>query len=273
MASKRNEADVENGSTSDVLFKEGGAAGTDNFGSSFSDKVIRARFIRKVYAILLSQLAVTLVIVCACVFSYDIKKIYCDELITDENGLYRCTRIDPMGKVIYWASYVVFFVTYMTLVCCEGVRRKSPGNLIALGIFTLALSLMVGSISVYHNAAWVFMAIGITALICLGLTIFSFQTKIDITGWGMYLFAGSWILFLFGIIAIIFSINGYPIMYTVYSGLMALLFSMFLVYDTQQIMGGKKYSISPEEHIYAAVQLYVDVIMIFLSILNLGRGN
>ena len=40
-----------------------------------------------------------------------------------------------------------------------------------------------------------------------------------------------------------------------------------------QIMGGKKYSISPEEHIYAAVQLYVDVIMIFLSILNLGRGN
>ena len=113
MASKRNEADVENGSTSDVLFKEGGAAGTDNFGSSFSDKVIRARFIRKVYAILLSQLAVTLVIVCACVFSYDIKKIYCDELITDENGLYRCTRINPMGKVIYWASYVVFFVTYM----------------------------------------------------------------------------------------------------------------------------------------------------------------
>ena len=69
-----------------------------------------------------------------------------------------------------------------TLVCCEGVRRKSPGNLIALGIFTLALSLMVGSITVYHNAAWVLMAIGITALICLGLTIFSFQTKIDITG-------------------------------------------------------------------------------------------
>ena len=113
MASKRNEADVENGgSTSDILFKEGGA-GTDNFGSSFSDKVIRARFIRKVYAILLSQLAVTLVIVCACVFSYDIKKIYCDGLITDENGLYQCTKVNPIGKVIYWASYVVFFVTYM----------------------------------------------------------------------------------------------------------------------------------------------------------------
>ena len=113
MASKRNEADVENGgSTSDILFKEGGA-GTDNFGSSFSDKVIRARFIRKVYAILLSQLAVTLVIVCACTFSIDIKNIYCDAVDLDDNGLWRCTRVNPIGKVIYWASYVVFFVTYM----------------------------------------------------------------------------------------------------------------------------------------------------------------
>ena len=113
MASKRNEADVENGgSTSDILFKEGGA-GTDNFGSSFSDKIIRARFIRKVYAILLSQLAVTLVIVCACTFSIDIKKIYCDDVYTDDNGLYRCANANSRGKVIYWASYVVFFVTYM----------------------------------------------------------------------------------------------------------------------------------------------------------------
>ena len=113
MASKMNaEADVENGSTSDIIFKEGGA-GADNFGSSFSDKVIRARFIRKVYAILLSQLAVTLVIVCACVFSLDIKKIYCDDVRVDENGLYRCYRANSMGMVIYYSSYAVFFVTYM----------------------------------------------------------------------------------------------------------------------------------------------------------------
>ena len=42
---------------------------------------------------------------------------------------------------------------------------------------------------------------------------------------------------------------------TVYSALMAILFSCFLIYDTQQIMGGKKYSISPEEHVFAAIQV------------------
>ena len=74
------------------------------------------------------------------------------------------------------------YCNFSSLACCDGVRRKSPGNLIALGIFTLALSIMVASISVYHDVTWVFMAIGITALVCLGLTIFSFQTKIDVTG-------------------------------------------------------------------------------------------
>ena len=59
--------------------------------------------------------------------------------------------------------------------------------------------------------------------------------------------------------------------FSVYSGLIALLFSAFLIYDTQQIMGGKKYQISPEEHVYASIQLYIDVVYIFLAILNLGR--
>ena len=36
-------------------------------------------------------------------------------------------------------------------------------------------------------------------------------------------------------------------------------------------MGGKKHSISAEEHVYAAVQLYVDVVYIFMAILSLGK--
>ena len=160
-----------------------------------------------------------------------------------------------------------------------------------MGIFTLALSVMTASIAIYHDVYWVLMAIGITAALCLGLTLFSFQTKIDFTGigkilsihycsllivylfiiLGMYLFAATWILFIFGILAIVFFAKGYPVVHTVYSALIALLFSVYLIYDTQQIMGGKKYEISPEEHIYASVQLYIDVVYIFLAILSLGR--
>ena len=89
----------------------------------------------------------------------------------------------------------------------------------------------------------------------------------------IYLFAVSWILALFGIFAVVFLVGGWPILHVVYSALMAILFSFFLIYDTQQIIGGKKhsFSISPEEHVFAAVQLYVDIVYIFLAILNFGK--
>lgn len=59
----------------------------------------------------------------------------------------------------------------------------------------------------------------------------------------------------------------------VYACLGALLFSFYLVYDTQLMLGGKhKYSISPEEYIFAALNLYLDIVNIFLYILQIiGR--
>jgi FtsH-binding integral membrane protein len=45
----------------------------------------------------------------------------------------------------------------------------------------------------------------------------------------------------------------------------ALVFSLYLVYDTQQIMR----KTSPEEYIDAAIQIYLDIINLFIYILRL----
>jgi len=254
---------------------DGGESGSvevilpDGFGSSFSTKEIRAKFVRKVYATLLIQLLITLGFIAVFVFTPTIKDFYCTDTYTD-GAIVHCLRPSQNGFIMYIVSYVIFFVTYFTIMCCKSVRRKSPGNMIALAVFTLSLSIWVASISVYHDAYWVLMAVGITAALCLGLTLFACQTRWDFTGMGIYLFAASMVLFLFGIMAIIFWARDYPIIHTVYSALLALLFSGFLIYDTQQILGGRKYEMSPEEHIYASIVLYIDVVYIFLSILNIG---
>jgi len=236
------------------------------FGTSFSDKAIRMRFVRKVYSILLIQLAVTTGIVALFILS-PIRGLMCAEGTSSLDQ--RCVH-NGSAMVLYIVSYVVFIVTYFAIACCERVRKRSPGNIIAISIFTLSLSLLVSTICLFHDVTWVLMAMGITAALCLGLTLFSFQTKIDFTGLGPYLFIACWCLFIFGIMAIIFSSTGNNVLYTVYSSLMALLFSMFLVYDTQRIMGGKKHSISPEEHIFASITIYIDVVYIFLAILGIG---
>ena len=157
----------------------------------------------------------------------------------------RCSH-NTNAMILYIVSYVVFIVTYFAIACCERVRKRSPGNIIAITIFTLSLSLLVSTICLYHNVTWVLMAMGITAALCLGLTLFSFQTKIDFTGkvgsfldpasssqtkifarkctnsryniiiigLGPYLFIACWCLFIFGIMAIIFSSTGNNVLYT-----------------------------------------------------------
>ena len=56
----------------------------------------------------------------------------------------------------------------------------------------------------------------------------------------------------------------------VYSSLGVLVFSLYLIYDTQMMLGGKhKLSISPEEYIFAVLTIYLDVIQLFLHIIHL----
>lgn len=51
----------------------------------------------------------------------------------------------------------------------------------------------------------------------------------------------------------------------------AAVFSMYIIYDLQMIMGDRKLNISPEEYIFAALNLYVDIIRIFMELLKILR--
>lgn len=168
---------------------------------------------------------------------------------------------------------VVLIVTMISMACCEGVRRKTPMNFIFLFLFTLAESFLLGMIAGQYQANEVIMAVGITAAVCLGLTLFALQTKWDFTMCGGVLVVCLVVFIIFGIIAIF--IPG-QILAITYASLGVLLFSVYLVYDTQLMLGGNhKYAISPEEYIFAALNLYLDIVNIFmyiLSIIGLARS-
>lgn len=48
----------------------------------------------------------------------------------------------------------------------------------------------------------------------------------------------------------------------------AIIFSLYLLYDLQMLMGGKTQELSPDEYIFASMTIYLDVIQIFLNILQ-----
>ncbi|XP_034558145.1 transmembrane BAX inhibitor motif containing 1a [Notolabrus celidotus] len=220
--------------------------------SGWDDMSIRHTFIRKVYMILAAQLLLTTAIVAVFTFVEPVK--------------YFVQR----NQAIYWASYGVYFITHMVLVCCKGPRRKFPWNIILLLIFTLAMSYMTGSVSSFYNTKAVFLALGITAVVCIAVTIFCFQTKVDFTKCqGLFCVLGI-VMFVTGIItAIVLSFKYMLWLHMLYAGMGAIAFTMFLAYHTQLLLGNRKHSISPEEYVFAALSIYVDIVQIFLFLLQI----
>uniref|UniRef100_A0A8D0AXY5 Protein lifeguard 2 n=1 Tax=Sander lucioperca TaxID=283035 RepID=A0A8D0AXY5_SANLU len=80
------------------------------------------------------------------------------------------------------------------------------------------------SSSSFYNTKSVVLCLGITSLVCLSVTIFSFQSK-------------------------------------------------FLAFDTQMLLGNKRYTISPEEYIFATLSLYLDIIYLFSFLLQIMGGG
>lgn len=267
-------------------------------GLNFGDKSIRRGFIKKVYSILSLQLIMTAGIITYFVFILPqhyhaplcheeeirhqsihhgiVGRQYLDE-INDDNHTYpepydvdRCNKIQFAVSHMWmmWSSAGLAVVLMIPMVCIKTLRVKVPINFILLALFTIFEGISMGMVSMFYDVDAVIIAAGITTGIVLALTVFAFQTKWDFTMMGGILVCVLFGLVIFGIVMIFIPYNRYLQM--VYGGVGALLFSLYLVYDTQMMMGGDhKYSISPEEYVFAALALYLDIINIFLFVLRL----
>ncbi|CAH8622923.1 unnamed protein product [Dicrocoelium dendriticum] len=221
--------------------------------SSFSNKSVRRAFIRKVYLLLAAQIIITFTVVCVFTLVPVVRQ-----------GVHRYPWI-------YYLSYAVFLATYIALGCFVECRRRWPMNLICLAIFTLALSYVTGCIAAYHNTEAVLIALAMTVVLCLAITLFAIQTKCDFTMCSGLIFALTMVVFLTGLACmIVYFVSGRNrVLQAVYAGLVLVLFSILLVYDTQQVIGGRKYEIGEEDYIFGTLQLYVDVVAILVALIGL----
>ncbi|NXP12003.1 LFG2 protein, partial [Thinocorus orbignyianus] len=143
-------------------YGSGGYPGDTEMLTTFSwdDRNVRRVFIRKVYAILMVQLLVTVVIVAFFTFCEPVKGYI------------------QMHSAWYWASYAVFFVTYLILACCSG---PSSAKLLPCPSGKHWEKWFCCGFCSYYDTKSVLLCLGITALVCLSVTIFSFQSKFDFT--------------------------------------------------------------------------------------------
>jgi FtsH-binding integral membrane protein len=162
-----------------------------------------------------------------------------------------------------WLMMVSVFGAFGFLLVTYWKRKSYPANLLFLSAFTILEAYSISVVTSYYQPRIVVQALILTLGLFVGLTLFACQTKYDFTNWMPYLFGALWFLILFGFVAA-FVPHG-STMELIYGSLAALIFSGYILVDTQLIM--RHYHV--EEEIAASISLYLDILNLFLAILRI----
>jgi hypothetical protein len=215
---------------------------------------VRQGFVRKVYALLSAQLLLTVAIA----------------------GPIQLLSVQWMNN----NSWLMIMSVIMTIVmmcamsCCQHLTREFPTNYLLLFTFTAFEGLLVGFVSATYTWQSVLVAAAITVAVFLGLTIYATVTTTDFTGSKPY-FMGLLLVFsMFGLAFFIMSLCGIYIkwMIMLYDCIGCIIFTVFIIADTQMIlgeMGGHTNQFSVDDYVFASLNLYMDIIQLFMHLLRL----
>ena len=177
----------------------------------------RLGFIRKVYGILASQLLLTALM---CILPFTSPKV-------------RNFFLANFGLAIGCAIGAV--ILSCALVCCQNLARKVPTNYYLLLAFTILEAYTVAFVcATVKDPLIVLAAAFMTAAIVIALTAYAVFTKTDFTACGGCITVIGCAFVIFSLFSFLFG----PTMHLIYCILGVIVFGIYLVFDTQYIVGG-----------------------------------
>lgn len=173
--------------------------------------------------------------------------------------------INPVSGGLTFTYFGAIILEFILLFGLFAAKNKTPLNLVLLFAFTFMTGFTLAptlALFIAKNMGYVIgEAFGLTAIAFGGLTIFAMNTKRDFTTMGKMLFIALIVLVVASLANIFLHL---PTLQLIIASVGAVLFSMFILYDTQNIIRG---NVSNE--IEAAVSLYLDFLNLFISLLQI----
>ena len=190
-------------------------------------------------------------------------QLFAASLLAASAGAYLGIGMANVIRTWFWGLVILEFGFLIGL---HFAKRKAGLNLILLFGFTFVSGLTLTPLlfQILHmpsGANIVANAFILTTVAFGGLSVFAMNTKKDFSSMGKILFIGLIILIVASLIGIFFHS---PIFQLVISSVSALLFSAYVLYDTQNIIRG-----AYETPIEGAIALYLDFLNIFVSLLRI----
>ncbi|XP_078173081.1 protein LIFEGUARD 1-like [Carex rostrata] len=243
---------VHSDSDSDSGDIESGCGGDLLYPKMTEDPALRWAFIRKVYAILSIQFLFTAAV--AAVGSF--LKVIPEFLLSKS----------PAAWAVYLLLILLPFIVMWPMLV---YRQKHPVNIILLALFTICISLSVGVSCAVVGGKVVLQAAILTAVVVVGLTLYTFfavRRGHDFTFLFPFLYCCLLVLLVYCLMQILFPLG--KLAHTIYGCLGTLVFSGFIIYDTNQLIRRHTYN----EYVIAAISLYMDVINLFMSTLTFSSS-
>ncbi len=172
----------------------------------------------------------------------------------------------PMAAFIQSWFIPLMILEFALLFGLFAVKRKPGINLAVMFGFVFMTGLMLAPLLTYTlslsgGASIVGNAFAMTSLIVAGMSYFAVKTKADLSSYGKPLMIALFVVIGFSLVNIFL---GSPMLAVLISAAVVFLFSILVVYDTQNIMNG-----AYETPIDGAIALYLDFLNIFTALLHL----
>ncbi|MBM0601075.1 Bax inhibitor-1/YccA family protein [Helicobacter pylori] len=160
----------------------------------------------------------------------------------------------------------VFFIAEIAAFFGLMFSKSKPGlNLFMLFAFTslsgVTLVPLLGMVIAKVGLGAIWQALGMTTIVFGLMSVYALKTKNDLANMGKMLFIALIVVLVCSLINLFL---GSPMFQVVIAGASAILFSLYIAYDTQNIVKGMY-----DSPIDAAVSLYLDFLNVFISILQI----
>lgn len=205
----------------------------------------RSNFVFKVFSIVAAQLILTSAIVAAC---------------------RSFVALGEWAQILSPMWGIGLIVTSVLLTLFRDLARNVPVNYILLSIYTICEAFLLhfavqgATLNLIVNAM---LLTGVAVAIAGGV---SYSTKLDLTNSKFILYCASVHL----IVNLIFALFiGYSIIYVYFSTLIIL---AYLIIDLQLILGSHEKAVGIDEYMWAAVNLYSDIVLLFIKLVQILKS-
>jgi uncharacterized protein len=167
--------------------------------------------------------------------------------------------------------YVVFFAPFaFILVLSFGINRMRASTAqLVFWLFSAVMGLSLASVFLVYTGQSIVTTFFVSSATFLGMALYGYTTKRDLTGWGSFLFMGLIGLIVASLVGLFVQSSALQFAISVIG---VLIFTGLTAYDTQKIKdmyyAGDSSEIGGKKAVMGALSLYLDFINLFLYLLR-----